>query len=531
MAEQYTIRGKIIPLDHLEAAGIRVSAIDRDLPSLERRIGYPPVLLGETVSDAEGRFQITYTVEPFDAGEGILLLQRVREKHADISFHVLDRTGQELRIRGIEALGRSYHGDEIIFNAPAELEVAIYIETSEPENGSEYERFVALLAPILADVPPAELTDEDITFLIGELGDEQQLEIAQRIHWLWRSALLAAAADTPTEAFYGWGRKDLPAAFGELSQVPISRLESVWRHLLAEPDSRLREALLAAIENGIIPRRLREEVADIVRRFRRQTEVLHQATAQLQDAVTGLALAGYNILTVDLSNENEELGLDITDTDGGFAFHYYVSRDLSPEAPPRLFSFRVMTAEGYLLTESEQVSIDPGRAESERIIIKVRLPGPTTSSLEEQLNEAQTEASPALLEWLRGQGIHALSDIRRRGGLTGSDGLQGFDPAQIQMLDSLADLDRVSSSTKISKELIDKGYGSVLDIALAPYSEFLARIASHEQEGLSQLETAKLHVMATVQTNLLNNLLTAIATDTANGFNLLNQTGNAGGNP
>ena len=62
MPEQYTITGTITPADGADRAGIRVQAFDRDLPSLERRTGSAPQMLGkEATTDAEGRFQITYT--------------------------------------------------------------------------------------------------------------------------------------------------------------------------------------------------------------------------------------------------------------------------------------------------------------------------------------------------------------------------------------------------------------------------------------------------------------------------------------
>jgi hypothetical protein len=62
-------------------------------------------MLGEAIADAEGGFQITYTLEPFQNGEGISLFRRSREKNADVSFRAFDRAGQELSIRGIKASG------------------------------------------------------------------------------------------------------------------------------------------------------------------------------------------------------------------------------------------------------------------------------------------------------------------------------------------------------------------------------------------------------------------------------------------
>jgi hypothetical protein len=59
MPDQYAINGTIAPADGTERAGIKVQAFDRDLPSLERRTGLAPQMLGEAIVDAEGLFQIT----------------------------------------------------------------------------------------------------------------------------------------------------------------------------------------------------------------------------------------------------------------------------------------------------------------------------------------------------------------------------------------------------------------------------------------------------------------------------------------
>jgi hypothetical protein len=103
MPEQCTINGTITPANGAERAGVRVQAFDRDLPSLERRTGSAPQLLGEANTDAEGRFQIAYTLEQFQRGEGTSLFRRSRERNAELSFRVFESTGQELSIRCIEA--------------------------------------------------------------------------------------------------------------------------------------------------------------------------------------------------------------------------------------------------------------------------------------------------------------------------------------------------------------------------------------------------------------------------------------------
>jgi hypothetical protein len=91
MPEQHTITRTITPTNGAERAGVSVQAFDRDLPSLERRTGSAPQMLGKAIADAAGRFQFTYTLEQFQNGEGISLFRRSREKNADLSFRVLER--------------------------------------------------------------------------------------------------------------------------------------------------------------------------------------------------------------------------------------------------------------------------------------------------------------------------------------------------------------------------------------------------------------------------------------------------------
>jgi hypothetical protein len=99
MPEQYTINGIINTANGAERASIRIQAFDRDLPSLERRAGSTPDMLGEATTDAKGGFLINYTLEQFQSGEAIPQFRRLREKNADLSFCVFDRTGQELNIK------------------------------------------------------------------------------------------------------------------------------------------------------------------------------------------------------------------------------------------------------------------------------------------------------------------------------------------------------------------------------------------------------------------------------------------------
>ena len=214
MPEQYTINGRLIS-DGVDRGGIVVQAFERDLPSLERRNRSTPLLLGEATTDAEGRFQISYTLEQFASGEAILQVRASQEKKADISFRVFDLAHRELNIRSIEAFNREFHPDQILFNVPNPLEVTLLVDAARESDDSEYEQLLRSIAPVIDELLLTELTAEDLVFLFNELGLEQQTDVQQRLVWLRGSALLAQEMSLPTEAFYGLARTGLTETWNE----------------------------------------------------------------------------------------------------------------------------------------------------------------------------------------------------------------------------------------------------------------------------------------------------------------------------
>lgn len=525
MANQWLITGTITLADGADRAGIKVQAFDRDLPSLERRTGSAPQLLGESIADADGRFQITYALEQFQSGEGISLFQKSKEKAADISFRVFDRAGQKLNIRNIDALNRTLGPDQIFFNVPTPLEnVSIFVEAPQESVTSEYEQLIALIAPVVEDLPLIELTDEDINFLINELKIEQDLDVQQRIEWLRRCARLAQETNLPVEAFYGWGRKDLPLQVVELAAVPLKDLPLILTKLTGFPNERLRDALLAAIAEHIIATGFRDRVDNIVQLLKRRDQVLHQVFAQLLDEETKAVLAGYTATTFDQDAAGENRGLDITDNEGKFSFAFYAPKELLPNSPPREFRLEVSSPQGDKLPEDGHISVDLNKPETEIFPALIKVPKPEISKQQEQFKSVLIDVPLELRTFLgETQNIQTLADIRRKGGLSHLADLPQVEPAVIRTLEALADLDRVSSDVQVSRRLLDKGYDSVLAIADTPYSQFID-LVSDEKTALTQMDVATLHVMSTVQTSLLNNILTGMAANIANGFVLPGQT-------
>jgi hypothetical protein len=491
----------------------RVEAYDRDLPSLEQR-GATPQLLGQSPIDGNFRFRIEFTDEQFRQGEGktIPFLKRASKIAPDLSFRVFDATGRELTIARIIAREREYRPDQIIFNAPTSLEeIQIIIEPAPAVGDSEYEKWVAALSPVLGDLPIADLTNEDIQFLVNELGLEQLPEEQNQIRWLRYSALLARETNLPIEAFYGWGRRGLPASLAEIANVSLTSLPSVLEKLISLETRELERALLNAIAEKIVPASLGDRTDEIIGQLKRRNQVLREIVARLLESQTGEALVGYTVTTFDVEANNRDLGTDVTNTLGEFVVAYYVDSTALDAEHTLRFRVRGPTiAEAVEVTE--RVRPDAAAASS------IRVPLPEVNLSLKQLREGgRIEVTDEVLEILKQTAnIQSFTDIRRRGGLRRIAELRVLDSATIHRLDALADLDRLSSDLNETLMLLDHHYDSVFAIAETPRSEFVLAISANEMR-LSDARLTELHAAAKAQTDILNQIFTGIAIDFANG--------------
>jgi len=525
MAEQFTITGVVLPANGADRTGMKVQAFDRDMPSVERRTGAAPELLGDAITDAQGGFKIAYTLAQFKTGDGTSLFQRQGDKNADLSFRVFSQTGQELSITSIQG-NRDAGPDQIIFNAPIQLSVNIFVNPPQAAT-SEFERLLNLITPIIEDVPLSQLTDEDIRFILSDLDAGQQGQIPQRIEWLRRCALLAQDTNLPVEAFYGWGRKDLPASFAELSAAPLKDLPPVIEKLSGLNEDRLRESLLAAIVEEIIPTSFRDRIDQIVRLLVRRNKVAREVIAQLLDSETNSPLAGFMVTTFDQEDApGENSGVDITDVNGRFSLTFYVPGEMPANAPLRDFRLEIISPDGDKITDAGLLSIDLTKPETEIFSALIQIPKVELDKQKEELKSVLVDVPPELQTFLNEtHNIQTLADIRKKGGLSKLAGLPGdIDSAQIRQLESLADLDRVSPDISVSKSLLSRNFDSVLAISDTPRSEFVGKLTTGEV-ALTETEAARLHVIAGVQNHLLDNMLMKIAADNANGFNAQNGDG------
>ena len=215
---RFVVRGHVRSKNQEPLAEIEVRAFDKDLRH-EQQLGISPV-------DKAGIYEITYTTEQF---------RRSEKETADLIVRAFDANQKQLA------------ESDVRFNAAPIETIDLSIGDGQDVGSSEYQQLVEALTPVLEGVPLAELTDKDVTFLVGETEQD-----ARRIGYLVTASQLANQTGLPAEAFYGFARQDLPTELAAL---------------LAQHPSVQRLALQTAIQGNIIPARLKPLVDDILTRM------------------------------------------------------------------------------------------------------------------------------------------------------------------------------------------------------------------------------------------------------------------------
>jgi hypothetical protein len=523
MTQQFIITGNV----EFAGEGIlegRVEAYDRDLPSLEQR-GATPQLLGQSPIDSNFRFRIEFTDEQFRRGEGeTVSLFKASKISPDLSFRVFDATGRELKIGRIVAQNREYRPGQIIFNAPPNLEeIRIAVEPAPGGGDSEYERLVAAIAPVIQDIPLTGLTEDDVIFLINELGFEQQLDIQQQIQWLRRSALLASQTDLPIEAFYGWGRVNIPSAFAELLVTPLTELQPLLKKLLAETDDRLRGGLRTAISDKIIPDlgdRVDEILAQIERiRVGQGLLTARRFIGKLLNERSGEPLVGLSVQGFDLDagQEPKNLGQNVSNTEGVFALNYIIPPPLAGADPNQTRRrLRLQVLLNPQTQEKFETEVQAG-GDQEILNIPVPIPVPPEPESHQLSNLAPTlplELPLELLPFLADKNINTLADIRKAGGISRLEGLPiAADHPAVQLLEAHVDLSRISPDVQVNAAMIQNRYDSVTAIAKASRPDFVGTI----RDRIGDFKAAQMQVSARAQTSFLDNLMFKKLADHVNG--------------
>jgi peptidoglycan hydrolase-like protein with peptidoglycan-binding domain len=238
----FIVQGIIRLLDGTPIPNLEVKASDKDLRREQE--------LGTTTTNSDGYYRITYTREQFS---------RAEKQTADLIVRAFynDPTG-------IVPIVRLLATSDVLYNAPPVATIDLTVG-GEYRGKSEYERYIAEITPLLQDIPLAALREDekedaaqgqfqDITFLTNETGINPEhlafLVLAARLEQQTRSE--TASFNLEAAVFYGWFRQNLP------TNLPA---------LLSQNPTILRRTLSIAIEENIIPYRLKEQLNQILNRL------------------------------------------------------------------------------------------------------------------------------------------------------------------------------------------------------------------------------------------------------------------------
>jgi len=454
-------------------ADITVKAYDRDLRS--------ETLLGEATTGSKGKYKITYAAEQFSRG---------------------DKQSADLLVRAYGENDQVLAASEIHFNAAQQQQIDLAVVRPPQPRLSEYEQFLAELTPALQDLPLAELTEDDITFLQRETALDRR-----HIERLVQSAVLGKDTELLTEVFYGLARQDLPLNLEAL--LPMTR-------------SDLRKHLQTAIDNNLIPASLGDNLDDIMDnieqvQFERGVWVMLDFFGRLLDQESKAPLAGFVVTGFDPFTEDtlKELGDDVANAEGLFMLSYAVRKNEIPieggqNGPEKRLRFHVFDQQNQEIFKTE-IDVKIGVEQ----VYDLEMPAPAVEeppspTLEELDATLQLRLPAALLSRLANNGMRTLNHIRQRGGLSGIEGVDANDPA-VRTLEAHARLFTLSANVKANARLIEKGHTDPGAVARLPRTAVVD--ATHQEVG--DFRAARLQVEARAGANFLNNLITHLRTEQA----------------
>jgi len=213
--ERFVVKGTLSLADNIPVPNITIRAFDRDLRSRE--------LLGQTTTNADGYYEISYTREQFS---------RAEKQTADLIVAAV-----ELIPAAMVAQFRTLAESPTLFNAPAIAEINLTIAADIFQAPSEYARLIQTLGDLLVNVAIAgndqpslidklaDLNEEDLDFLFYETNIE-----LEKLQILTQSARLQKqfsqqdfSVSTPT--FYGLARTKRLNDLAGFARSSISELK------------------------------------------------------------------------------------------------------------------------------------------------------------------------------------------------------------------------------------------------------------------------------------------------------------------
>ncbi len=228
--KEFLVKGTVKDEAGSPESGLLVRAADIDLRREEP--------LGETTTDSNGYYEITYTPEQF---------ARAEKKSADLVVRVFDAQGEILAHSSIR------------YNANPTEEIDLVLGSGIIHEPSEYEKLIRELLPLLNGLGFAELEESDehhdISFLSSETGLDAQrigaLAEAHRFEDYARDKIGETTADPfalTAPVFYGLFREGMPTEI---------------HALLSQSQELIQRALLKAISANIVPSEIEEKI-DII---------------------------------------------------------------------------------------------------------------------------------------------------------------------------------------------------------------------------------------------------------------------------
>ena len=149
-----------------------------------------------------------------------------------------------------------------MFNAPDEAEIDLTLPGAVTGQPSEYERLVAVLAPLLQDADPPEVTSlksTDLDFLAGETGQNRaHLSDLLSAVGLYQDAA-AALGTSPGAAAITSSDLLVPAFYGLLR----AGLSAGWTQLLQSGEPAINSSLISAANDGIVPLAVGQDASQI----------------------------------------------------------------------------------------------------------------------------------------------------------------------------------------------------------------------------------------------------------------------------
>lgn len=219
--KRYLVQGTLLQPDGSPVINTIVKAFDKELRQEK--------LLGEDKTDKNGKYSIYYT---------ILYLGGSEKRFADLIVRAYNQRGKEIAT------------SPLILHASPRQTVNLILGNEPYIGPSEYTQIGTKLMPLLRDVKPFQLTEEDITYLASKTGLDPIL-----ISYFVQSARLAQESDIPAEVFYGLFRQNLPTSFPAL--------------LIQDPEV-FRRALESAVRDNIISSRFEKLIDTMLKKLQAQ---------------------------------------------------------------------------------------------------------------------------------------------------------------------------------------------------------------------------------------------------------------------